>query len=339
MAGRGARHGKVNHESTKWKVNESRFDVTTFGEMLIRLSVPTGERLEAARQLDVHPAGAEANVVTLLARLNRRTLWVGALPDHPLGRLAASALRSAGVSMDGVLWRQHGRMGTYYVEFGAPPRGIQVTYDRAHSCMTELKPDEIDWDTLLDTRLLHLTGITPALSSSCHQLLERALEQARQRGVSVSFDVNYRQKLWNKTDAQNILLPMMQGVEVLYCSARDAIHLFDCSGTPLDIAQSMLAISQAKYVVITNGDEGAILWDGREKLHEPARPTQIIDRLGAGDALAAGVIHGWLDGDMKTGLRYGVTLAALALSQFGDMVITNKAELLTLSQGDSTLTR
>jgi 2-dehydro-3-deoxygluconokinase len=318
---------------------EPRFDVTSLGEMLLRLSVPSGERLEITNHLNVYPAGAEANVLSLLARLERQTYWAGALPQNSLGRLAANALRVSGTDTNGIIWKEVGRIGTYYVEFGAPPRGIQVTYDRAHSCMTELKPDEIDWDTLLDTRLLHLTGITPALSSSCHQLLERALEQARQRGVSVSFDVNYRQKLWNKTDAQNILLPMMQGVEVLYCSARDAIHLFDCSGTPLDIAQSMLAISQAKYVVITNGDEGAILWDGREKLHEPARPTQIIDRLGAGDALAAGVIHGWLDGDMKTGLRYGVTLAALALSQFGDMVITNKAELLALSQGDSTLTR
>src|SRR5215204_3515012 len=138
---------------------EPRFDVTTFGEMLLRLSVPTGRRLEAANQLDVYPAGAEANVVTLLARLENHTCWAGALPKNPLGRLAANALREAGVDTDSVLWRDSGRMGTYYVEFGAPPRGIQVTYDRVDSCITQLKSDEIDWNTLLDTRLLHLTGI------------------------------------------------------------------------------------------------------------------------------------------------------------------------------------
>ena len=143
---------------------EPRFDVTTFGEMLIRLSVPPGVRLETARQLDVHPAGADANVVTLLARLNSRALWMGALPDNPMGRLAVSALRVAGVNTSGVLWRENGRMGTYYVEFAAPPRGIQVTYDRAHSCAAEVQLSEIDWDKLLDTRILHLTGITPALS-------------------------------------------------------------------------------------------------------------------------------------------------------------------------------
>ena len=318
---------------------EARLDVTSLGEMLLRLSVPSGERLENTNHLDVYPAGTEANVLSLLARLERKTYWAGALPRNSLGRLAANALRTAGVDTNGILWNEGGRMGTYYVEFGAPPRGIQVTYDRAYSCMAQLKPDEIDWDSLLDTRLLHLTGITPALSSSCYEIVSEALSQAKQRGVPVSFDVNYRQKLWSKDEAQKTLLPMMQEVELLFCSARDAQNLFDCKGTMQEIAQNMLDISQAKYVVITIGEEGARLWGGKEWLHEPARPTQMIDRLGAGDALAAGVLHGWLDGDMKAGVRYGVTLAALALSQLGDMVVTNKAELLALSQGDSTLTR
>ena len=318
---------------------EGRFDVTSLGEMLLRLSVPSGERLENTNHLDVYPAGTETNVLSLLSCLERKTYWAGALPRNSLGRLAANALRTAGVDTNGILWKEGGRMGTYYVEFGALPRGIQVTYDRAHSCMAQIKPDEIDWDPLLDTRLFHLTGITPALSSSCYEVVSEALSQAKQRDMPVSLDVNYRQKLWSKDEAQKTLLPMMQEVELLFCSARDAKKLFDCEGTKQEIAQRMLDISQAKYVVITNGEEGALLWDGKEWLHEPARPTQMIDRLGAGDALAAGVIHGWLDGDMIAGLRYGVTLAALALSQLGDMVITNKAELLALSKGDSTLTR
>lgn len=318
---------------------EARFDVASLGEMLLRLSVPSGERLDNTNHLNVYPAGTEANILSLLARLERKTYWVGALPKNPLGRLAANALRTAGVDINGIIWNEGGRIGTYYVEFGAPPRGIQVTYDRAHSCMAQIKPDEIDWDALFDTRLLHLTGITPALSSSCYEIVSEALSEAKQRDVPVSFDVNYRQKLWSKDEAQKTLLPLVQEVELLFCSARDAKNLFDCEGTKQEIVQQMLEISQAKYVVITNSEEGALLWDGKEWLHEPARQTQIIDRLGAGDALAAGVIHGWLDGDMKAGMRYGVTLAALALSQLGDMVITNKAELLALSRGDSTLTR
>src|SRR5687768_13451753 len=145
---------------------EPRFDVTALGEMLLRFSVPSGKRLETATSMDVYPAGAEANVLTLLSRLERRTYWMGALPDNPLGRLAANALRIVKVDTSGVVWNSSGRIGTYYVEFSEPPRGIQVTYDRAHSCATQLKVGEIDWDSLLDTRLVHLTGITPALSAS-----------------------------------------------------------------------------------------------------------------------------------------------------------------------------
>jgi 2-dehydro-3-deoxygluconokinase len=320
-------------------MSEPRFDVTAFGEMLLRLSVPTGQRLEIAKSLDLYPAGAEANVISLLARLDYRSCWAGALPRNPLGRVAANALRAAGVSMDGVLWRDTGRMGTYYVEFGAPPRGIQVTYDRANSCITQVQPKEIHWDILLDTRLLHLTGITPPLAPSCRDIVSNALIRAKERGVPVSFDVNYRQKLWTEADARETLLPFLRQSEIVFCGARDAAKLFNCSGSMQEIAQGMLELVGARIVVITFGEQGAMLWDGTKWHHEPSIPTQIIDRLGAGDALAAGVIHGWLEGDVVAGLRYGVTLAALALSQAGDMVITNKSELQSLMQGSSTLLR
>ena len=318
---------------------EPRFDVTSLGEMLLRLSVPEGKRLETATNLDVYPAGAEANVISVLARLERRTCWFGALPKNPLGRLAANALRIAGTDTSGITWSEKGRLGTYYVEFGAPPRGIQVTYDRAHSCATQLRVDEINWEVLLDTCLLHLTGITPALSSACHEVVLEAIKRAKQRGVSVSFDVNYRQKLWTETEAEEILSPMMWAVELLFCSMTDAKRLFHCQGTAQEVAEQMLRHSQARQLVLTIGEQGALLWNGKDWSHEPSRAKQIIDRLGAGDALAAGVIHGWLEGDVAQGLKYGATLAALALSQLGDMVITNKEELLNLSKGDSSLTR
>jgi 2-dehydro-3-deoxygluconokinase len=318
---------------------EPRFDVTSIGEMLLRLSVPSGKRLETATQLDAYPAGAEANVISLLARLERRTLWAGALPENPLGQLAASHLRAAGVDTSKVVWRENGRLGTYYVEFGAPPRGIQVTYDRAGSCMAELQPDEVDWDGLLDTRLLHLTGITPAISSSCREIVSTAVRKAKERGVPVSFDVNYRKKMWSEAEAGEIIAPLFQGVELLFCSRLDAQRLFNCKGTDQDIAEGMLECSKARTIVLTLSEQGALLWNGKEWMHEPARSTQIIDRLGAGDALAAGVIHGWLEGDLPAGLRYGVTLSALALSQYGDMLVTNKRELSTLSQKSSSLER
>jgi 2-dehydro-3-deoxygluconokinase len=320
-------------------MSSPRFDVTTLGEMLIRLSVPSGKRLENASRFDVHTAGAESNLITLLARLERQACWVGALPDNPLGRLAFNGLHAAGVDTSGILWKEHGRIGTYYVEFGELPRGIQVTYDRAHSCTTQSQAGEINWELLLDTRLLHLTGITPALSPSCLEIVTEALQRAKECNVPVSFDVNYRQKLWSEADAAQTLLPLIRNVELLFCNQSDARRLFRCSGSMQEVAQGMLELSKARHVIVTFGEQGALLWNGEDWKHEPARPTHMIDRLGAGDALAAGVIHGWLDHDLSAGLRYGVTLAALALSQHGDMVITNKPELLILSQGSATITR
>ncbi|HEX5839999.1 MAG TPA: sugar kinase [Anaerolineales bacterium] len=320
-------------------MSDPRFDVTTFGEMLVRFSVPSGERLETTKQLDVHPAGAEANVVTLLARLGRRTLWVGALPENPMGRLAVGALRIAGVHTEGVLWRQTGRMGSYYVEFGPPPRGIQVTYDRTHSCATGVRPEEIDWELLLDTRVLHLTGITPALCPSCAEIVGEAVKRAKQRGVLISFDVNYRQKLWGESEAQQTILPLIRQADLLFCSQADATRLFGCAGSMQETAQQLLDQIQVPALVTSFGADGVLCWDGAGWQHEPARQTQIIDRLGAGDALAAGVLYGWLQGDLQAGLRYGVTLAALALSQKGDMVITTEVEMLAFSRQSSTLTR
>ncbi len=320
-------------------MSSPNFDVTTFGEIMLRLSVPSGQRLETAMTFNVHAAGAEANVVSLLSRLERKTCWFGALPNNPLGRFAVNHLRAAGVDPGGIIWREGGRLGTYYVEFGEAPRGIQVTYDRAYSSIIFLEPDEVNWNALMNSRLLHLTGITPALSDSCQEITAEALRLAKTNKVPVSFDINYRQKLWTEDKAREILTGMIQGVELLFCSRLDAIRVFRCKDGALDIAKSMFELSRAKYVVITLGEHGAVLWDGSELHHAPACPTKIIDRLGAGDALAAGVIQGWLEGDVALGLKYGVTLAALALGQFGDMVITTKSEMVSLTDSGSIITR
>lgn len=298
---------------------------------MLRLSVPAGVRLETARQLDMFPAGAEANVAAALARLGRPCGWVSALPDNALGRVVSNELRQAGVDVTAVQWSVNGRMGTYFIEFAVPPRPTQVVYDRANSCFTQLQPDQIDWDYLLDTRLLHLTGITPPLSPGCLEIVREALQRARGKGTAVSFDVNYRQRLWSPETAAATLLPLIQQADLLFCSQRDAAALFGCQGEPEEIVAQLAAKTKAHHIVVTLAEAGAIGWDGQHNRREAAPPVQIIDRIGAGDALAAGVIHGWLDGDFAAGLRHGVTLSALALSQYGDMVITTQAELTDLA--------
>lgn len=306
------------------------YDLITLGETMLRLSVSPGNRLDVAHQLDVCPGGAESNVAAALSRLGRRCAWVSSLPTNPLGHLVANHLRMAGVDLSGVLWEAAGRLGTYYVELAVPPRPSQVIYDRAHSCFSKLGPDQIDWPFVLQSRLLHLTGITPALSPDCRALATRAVTEAKAAGVAVSFDVNYRQRLWSESEAREVLTPLIQGADLVFCGRVDAARVFGCEGEPEEIARHLGVISGARSVVITLEAEGAIAWDGDKFWHERAQPVQIVDRLGAGDALAAGVIHGWLDGDLFKGLRCGVVLAAMALSQKGDMVVTTEEELESL---------
>ncbi len=313
-----------------------RFDVTSVGELLIRLSVRAGERMELAQQFDASPAGAEANVLSVLSRLGRRCGWLGALPDNALGRLGANHLRMAGVNLDAVVWESEGRMGTYFVEFAIPPRPIQVIYDRENSSMTRLEIERIDWDYLLDTRLVHLTGITPSLSPACRHVVERAIERAKSAGIPISFDVNYREKLWSPDEAAQVLSLLIRDADLLFCTERDAKSVFGCSGTPMEIVRNLADLSGARAVVMSRGEHGAVAWTENSYINQPGQETQVIDRLGAGDALAAGVIHGWLNHDLARGLLYGVTLATMALGQHGDFVVATAKELedATCQQAD-----
>lgn len=309
----------------------TRFEMTTFGEAMLRLSVPAGSRMETAAQLDMHPAGAEANVAAALSRLGKTTGWVSSLPDSALGRVVSNKLRQAGVDLSAVRWQQQGRIGTYFVELSVPPRPIQVIYDRADTCITTLQPEQIDWDYLLDTSILHLTGITPALSPGCEAITAEAVQRAGQQGVPVSLDINFRSKLWTAEKAAAVLRPLMQQVALLFCSLRDAETLFGCSGSGEKVVQQLATVSSARRIVVSVGEDGVVGWDDGRLHHQSAREVQIVDRIGAGDALAAGVLCGWLDGDFERGLAYGVTMAALALSQHGDMVITTRRELESLA--------
>ena len=302
---------------------------------MLRLSVPAGQRLELATNFDVFPAGAEANLANALSCLGRPTAWLGGLPANPLGKIVSNRLQMAGVNLDGVVWDPDGRMGNYFIEFAAPPRSIQVLYDRADSVAANLTWDQLDHDLLFDTRLLHLTGITPALTPSSLELTQQAIAGARANNVPISFDVNYRGKLWAPTEAHETLLQMVDSIDLFFCAQGDAATVFGCTGQPEEMIRDLANQTNAKTIVMSVGDQGAMAWDGADLHHVGAMPVEVIDRIGAGDALASGVIHGWLDGDLAQGLQYGVALAALALSQNGDMIVTTQEELDAVIQDAS----
>jgi 2-dehydro-3-deoxygluconokinase len=311
------------------------YDLTTIGETMLRISTPPGTPLETAAAAQLHAAGSESNVAAALASLGHRVAWASVLPNTPPGRFIAGALRVAGVDLSHVKWTDAGRQASFYVELEQPPTPVRVTYDRADSVASQMSSDQIDWPRLLNTRLLHLTGITPALSTGCLALTQDAVRRAKQQGVPMSFDINYRRKLWSPAQARDVLTPLIHDIDLLFIGESDAAEVFTLSGPPEEKLADLANLTRAKKIVLTIGEQGTISYDAGTIRHQPAQPTAIIDRLGAGDALAAGVIHGWLGGDFVMGLKAGAALAALALRRHGDIVICPPAELMTLMNASS----
>ena len=261
--------------------------------------------------------------------------WVSALPDTPPGRRVLHAFRSHGIDLSAVVMRSEGRVSCYYVEYANAPRPIRIYYDRKESCLTRLSPGDVDWDYLLDTRHLHMSGITVPLSDNTEAIVTRALTQAQEHGITTSFDINYRRLLWPEAEARDRLLPLVSGVDVLFCSRRDTENVLGCRGEPEEAVRQLAGMTGARNVVISLADAGVIGWDGTGCHRVEARRAWIVDRIGAGDAMVAGILHGWMQGSLAKGLRYGALMAALALSQVGDAVITDREELEGLLEGEA----
>ena len=304
-----------------------RFDVTTIGEGQLRYSVPEGRQLERATQLDVHVTGTEANVTSLLARLGWNCGWVSALPNTPLGRRVATEYGLSGLDLSAVAWSDEGRLAIYYVEFGAPPKGTQVYYDRGDTCFVNMTRDQVDWDYLLDTRLLHLSGLSVPLSPSIRAIMLEAVAQAKAGGIPISFDMNFRSRIWTPEAAAEAIEPFLEAVDILFFARGDARRLYGFTGGPEEIVRQLGELTSAGTIVTSLSGDGIIAWDRRRMHLEPARRIRVIDRIGAGDAMVAGVLHGWLQGDVFKGLRYGVLTAALCLTHYGDAVYVTRDEL------------
>ena len=212
------------------------YDVFTLGETMVRLTPKGYTRLEDAAELDLRVGGSESNVAVALSRLGLRVSWASKLPTNALGRMTARRIAGFGVDVSRVRWIDEARMGLYFIEPGAAPRSSTVLYDRAHSAASLMEPDEFDWSVLDDSRHLHLTGITPALSESAATTTARAIQEAKGRGKTISFDVNYRGRLWSARHARETLLPLMKQVDLLICPLSDAVTVFGIDRSDEDTA-------------------------------------------------------------------------------------------------------
>ena len=310
------------------------YDLTTIGEGQIRLTCERGDRLATARSLRMTAAGSEANVSGLLSELGRSTAWATKLPRGELADRIALEYSAVGVDMSHVVMADTGRVALYFLEPGEFPLPGKVTYDRQYTPFRSITPDDFDWDALLDTRVVFLTGITAALTPQTAAVVRYAADAAHDRGVDVALDVNFRSLLWSGEQARDVLGPIARRAAILFCSRSDAGIVFGIEGEGADVCHALREEMGVPTVVSTDGRAGTYLSTARTERVFEIKSVPVIDRPGAGDSFVAGTIHGWLDGDVERGIEMGTKVAQLALTHHGDLTHVRPGELLALHGSD-----
>lgn len=311
---------------------------------MLRLSPPDFMRFEQTHSFNAHAGGAEMNVAVACARLELNSAYVTKLGDNSIGHFIRNKAREHGVDTSHILWDPDNRCGVYFVEFGAAPRTNRVIYDRKDSAISKIKPGEVDWDTILrDTKLFHTSGITPALSSSCAEVTIEALKAAKEQSAKVSYDVNYRGKLWTPKEAQKFTEPASENIDILITTEEDTKVVYGIEGKDYeDVAAKLIDKFGFEVVVITVRETPSVLqnkWsvfaytDGKV-YKSPVYDVEVIDRLGGGDSCSAGFIYGYLKlKDLQKAVDFGSAFSALKHSVPGDLAFVYKSEVEKLIQG------
>jgi 2-dehydro-3-deoxygluconokinase len=295
----------------------SAYDLVTLGEVLLRLSIPSPARFETAHQLDVQIGGAEANVAAACARLGARTAWLSALPTNAWGDRVIQELRGHGVDCTYVRRTDDARMGTYFLEYGVPPRPIRVLYDRRESAFARLGANELDWRPVREARLVHVSGVTAALGDGGRALVRRAVAEARE----VSFDVNYRATLWSPEAARAFIDEILPVVRYLFLGEAEARTVFGLDGAPQAMLEALGRLAPNAVVTLLRGADGCLTLDGGRVLVPQRRHTvAMVDPIGAGDAFVAGFLWATLAGrSREDAVEAGTAVAALKCSIWGDI--------------------
>ena len=326
-------------------------DLITFGEAMVRLTPPGFQRLEQAQSFDACVGGAELNVAVAATRLGAHARWVSRRPDNPLGHMIANRAREQGVDTH-IEWTTDDRAGLYFVEVGAAPRAGSVLYDRAASAMSRVTPGTIDWPSLFrGARWLHVSGITPALSRTAATATTEALVEAKRAQLIVSYDLNYRRKLWSAEEARAVQEPLMEYVDVLITTEEDTRVVFGMSASetlPQLDAEPYEAIAReleskfdfgAVAVTLPLGLRtrcSAVVAAQGTTYRAPRYEVDVIDRIGAGDAFSAGLIvsrlekRGWDDA-----VRFAAAASALKHTIPGDFCLVTRGEVDQLLRGTS----
>ncbi len=320
--------------------------IVALGEMLMRLSPPGYQKLIQAQSFDVMYGGSEANVLIALAGMGKKVRYVSRLPENDLGRAARNTLRHWGVQTEYLAWGGK-RLGIYYMEQGAAIRPSDVVYDRADSAAAGMEPGMFDWKEIFrDADWFHFSGITPAISKSAADVTREAVRTAKQMGLTISCDLNYRGKLWSVEDCRKTMIPLMESVDVVLGSTDDCT---DCLGIVPEAAEMNEAAAEAaKRVseefsipivagmmrenrsVIDKGWSALICENG---IVYPSRHYELhtVDLVGTGDAFCAGLIYGIQSGKgPEFTVNYALAASALVQTIPGDFSMISDHEILPM---------
>jgi len=331
--------------------------IVCFGEVMLRLNPPGYERFTQTSTLEFNFGGAEANVAVSLANYGYDAHFVSALPAHEVGQAVINSLRRYGVDTSGVV-RSGKRVGIYYLEKGASQRGSKVIYDRAYSSVSEAAPESYDWKKLLEgADWFHFTGITPALSDSAAQCCLDACKAAKEAGIKISCDLNFRKNLWTPEKAASVMGTLMEYVDVCIANEEDADKVFGIRAENTDVDRGVISheayISVARQladrfgfekVAITlrtshsanDNDWAGMLYDSAsgEAVYSTSYPIHIVDRVGGGDSFGGGLIYALLSGkDDKYAIEFAVAASALKHTIEGDYNLVSVAEVEALIKG------
>ena len=330
--------------------------IVTFGEIMLRLAPNGYYRFFQNDQLQATFGGGEANVAVSLANYGMEASFVTKLPKHAIGQAGVDSLRYFGVDTKDIT-RGGDRVGIYYLEKGASQRGSVCIYDRAYSAIQLAKSEDFNWDAIFDgADWFHFTGITPALGGNLVEICKEACIAAKNKGVKISCDLNYRGKLWTRDEARTAMSELCKYVDVCIANEEDAKDVFGIEAENTDIYGGKLnkegyksvakqlmdtfgfekvAITLRTSISANDNDWAGMLFDGENYCFSKEYHLHIVDRVGGGDSFGAGLIYALLNGkDTQSAIEFAVAASALKHSVEGDFNRVSVSEVEKLAGGD-----
>ncbi|HWT26343.1 MAG TPA: sugar kinase [Mobilitalea sp.] len=334
-------------------INEKRtFDLLALGEILLRLSPLSDERLVRGDLLQKQTGGAELNVVSGASMLGLHTGIISKIPSNDIGYFVKNYIRFCGVSDDYLIYddSKEARLGIYFYENGAHPRKPAIVYDRLHSSMRTLHKDEIPDEIFSATRCFHTSGITLALNEKIRDTAIELIKKFKKNNTLISFDVNYRANLWTGEEARKCIEQILPYVDIFFCSEETARLTFAKTGTAHEIMKEFTEEYPISIVASTQRivhspkihTFGSVIYSKAEDKYyeeEPYRNIEVIDRIGSGDAYVSGVLYGLLadEFDCRRALEYGNASSAMKSTIHGDLPSCNLSEIDRLIQNHKTV--